>query len=222
MLLAINPYYAAELFVREPGVALILLGAVFLVLTGGEALYADMGHFGRKPIQTSGLAWSCPGLVLELLRQARWCLPIRKRPRIPSSIWCRQWSALAAAPHDYHHRLAGGHLQLYRSPHRRSSSAICRACGAGSPTRSHQGQIYVPFINWLLMIFVLLLVLTFKTAENLAAAYGIAVNITMIVTTAFCWMIAQHRWGRSAAPGQCGVRPVRADRSRLISSDLQK
>jgi len=62
----------------------------------------------------------------------------------------------------------------------------------------NQGQIYVPFINWLLMIFVLLLVLSFKTAENLAAAYGIAVNITMIVTTAFIWMIAQHRWGWSA------------------------
>lgn len=201
VLLAINPYYGAELFVREPGVALILLGAVFLVLTGGEALYADMGHFGRKPIQTAWIALVMPGLVLNYFGQGALVLAHPAATKNPFFYLAPQWAlwpllllATAATIIASQAVITGAY------------SITTQAIKLGYLPRmrvlftneSNQGQIYVPFINWLLLIFVILLVLSFKTAENLAAAYGIAVNITMIVTTAFIWMIAQHRWGWSA------------------------
>lgn len=201
VLLAINPYYGAELFAREPGVALILLGAVFLVLTGGEALYADMGHFGRKPIQTAWIALVMPGLVLNYFGQGALVLAHPAATKNPFFYLAPQWAlwpllllATAATIIASQAVITGAY------------SITTQAIKLGYLPRmrvlftneSNQGQIYVPFINWLLLIFVILLVLSFKTAENLAAAYGIAVNITMIVTTAFIWMIAQHRWGWSA------------------------
>ncbi len=201
VLLAVNPYYGAELFYREPGVALILLGAVFLVLTGGEALYADMGHFGRKPIQTAWIFVVMPGLVLNYFGQGALVLARPEATKNPFFYLAPQWAlwplvilATAATVIASQAVISGAY------------SMTTQAIKLGYLPRmrvlftneSNQGQIYVPFINWLLMIFVLLLVLSFKTAENLAAAYGIAVNITMIVTTAFIWMIAQHRWGWSS------------------------
>jgi len=201
VLLAVNPYYGAELFYREPGVALILLGAVFLVLTGGEALYADMGHFGRKPIQLAWIALVMPGLVLNYFGQGALVLARPEATKNPFFYLAPQWAlwplvllATAATIIASQAVISGAY------------SITTQAIKLGYLPRmrvlftneENQGQIYVPFINWLLMIFVLLLVLSFKTAENLAAAYGIAVNITMIVTTAFIWMIAQHRWGWSA------------------------
>ena len=202
VLLAINPYYGAELFVREPGVALILLGAVFLVLTGGEALYADMGHFGRKPIQLAWISLVMPGLVLNYFGQGALVLAHPEATKNPFFYLAPSWAlwpllALATA----------ATIIASQAVITGAYSITTQAIKLGYLPRmrvlftneSNQGQIYVPFINWLLLIFVILLVLSFKTAENLAAAYGIAVNITMIVTTAFCWMIAQHRWGWSAA-----------------------
>ncbi|MGC9236393.1 MAG: potassium transporter Kup [Thiomonas sp.] len=201
VLLAINPYYGAELFAREPGVALILLGAVFLVLTGGEALYADMGHFGRKPIQLAWIFLVMPGLVLNYFGQGALVLAHPEATKNPFFYLAPQWAlwpllllATAATIIASQAVITGAY------------SITTQAIKLGYLPRmrvlftneENQGQIYVPFINWLLLIFVILLVLSFKTAENLAAAYGIAVNITMIVTTAFIWMIAQHRWGWSA------------------------
>ncbi|MDD4886490.1 MAG: potassium transporter Kup [Thiomonas sp.] len=202
VLLAINPYYGAELFAREPGVALILLGAVFLVLTGGEALYADMGHFGRKPIQLAWISLVMPGLVLNYFGQGALVLAHPEATKNPFFYMAPSWAlwpllALATA----------ATIIASQAVITGAYSITTQAIKLGYLPRmrvlftneSNQGQIYVPFINWLLLIFVILLVLSFQTAENLAAAYGIAVNITMIVTTAFCWMIAQHRWGWSAA-----------------------
>ncbi|WP_288093449.1 potassium transporter Kup [Thiomonas sp.] len=200
ILLALNPYYGAHMFVREPGVALILLGAVFLVLTGAEALYADMGHFGPLPIK---IAWVCvvmPGLVLNYLGQGALVLAHPEATKNPFFYLAPSWAlwpllglATAATVIAAQSVISG------------AFSMTTQAIKLGYLPRmrvvftneGNQGQIYVPFINWLLLVFVILLVLSFKTAENLAAAYGIAVNITMIVTTAFCWMIAQHRWGWS-------------------------
>lgn len=202
VLLAINPYYGAELFAREPGVAIILLGAVFLVLTGGEALYADMGHFGRKPIQLAWIFLVMPGLVLNYFGQGALVLAHPEATKNPFFYLAPQWAlwpllllATAATIIASQAVITGAY------------SITTQAIKLGYLPRmrvlftneENQGQIYVPFINWLLLIFVLLLVLSFKTAENLAAAYGIAVNITMLVTTVFIWMIAQYRWGWSAA-----------------------
>jgi len=92
VLLAINPYYGAELFVREPGVALILLGAVFLVLTGGEALYADMGHFGRKPIQIAWIGLVMPGLVLNYFGQGALVLAHPEATKNPFFYLAPSWA----------------------------------------------------------------------------------------------------------------------------------
>lgn len=201
VLLAVNPYYGAELFYREPAVALILLGTVFLVLTGGEALYADMGHFGRKPIQTAWIFVVMPGLVLNYFGQGALVLARPEATKNPFFYLAPQWAlwplvllATVATVIASQAVISG----TYSMTTQAIKLGYLPRMRVLFTNESNQGQIYVPFINWLLMIFVLLLVLSFKTAENLAAAYGIAVNITMIITTLFIWMIAQHRWRWSA------------------------
>ncbi len=201
VLLAINPYYAVELFGREPKIALILLGAVFLVLTGGEALYADMGHFGRRPIQRAWVGLVMPGLVLNYFGQGALVLAHPEATKNPFFYLAPHWALIpllllaTAATIIASQAVISG---AYSITTQAIKLGYLPRMTVAFTSESHQGQIYVPFINWLLLIFVLLLVLSFRSAENLASAYGIAVNITMLVTTLFCWMIAQKRWGWSA------------------------
>lgn len=200
VLLAINPYYGAELFVREPTVALILLGAVFLVVTGGEALYADMGHFGRRPIQLAWVAVVMPGLVLNYFGQGALVLAHPEATKNPFFYLAPSWGlwpllilSTAATIIASQAVITGAYSMTTQA----IKLGYLPRMRVAFTNESNQGQIYVPFINWLLMTFVLLLVVSFHSAENLAAAYGIAVNITMLVTTVFIWMIAKHRWGWS-------------------------
>ena len=201
VLAALNPLEGAVLVVRHPGLALVLLGAVFLVLTGGEALYADMGHFGRRPIQ---LAWSVvvlPALLLNYFGQGAAVLGDPQAVKNPffmmlphAAIWPMLLLATAATVIASQAVISGAY------------SMTAQAIKLGYLPRipviytnaEQRGQIYIPFINWMLMLFVLALVTIFRSADALANAYGLAVNVTMLVTTLFCWSASQQKWGWGA------------------------
>ncbi len=200
ILLAINPWWGIDMFVRRPGLAMFLLGAVFLAVTGGEALYADMGHFGRVPVQRAWLFVVMPGLLLNYFGQGALVLLHPHAVKNPFyylppgwAVWPLVVLATAATVIASQAVISGAY------------SMTTQAIKLGYLPRirvlftneRNQGQIYVPFINWIMLIFVLLLVMAFRSSDNLAAAYGIAVNITMVTTTIFLWMVAGSRWNWS-------------------------
>ncbi len=197
VLKALNPAYGAELVALHPGLALVLLGAVFLVLTGGEALYADMGHFGRRPIQLAWVFIVLPALVLNYFGQGAMVLEHPEAVKNPFFmmlphvvLWPMLILATAATVIASQAVISGAY------------SMTAQAIKLGYLPRipivftneEQQGQIYIPFINWLLMMFVLALVFVFRNADSLANAYGFAVNVTMLVTTLFCWTAALEKW----------------------------
>jgi len=197
VLIAINPYYVIQFFIENKGVALLTLGGVFLVITGGEALYADLGHFGKQPIR---LAWFCialPGLLLSYFGQGahlllhseaidfpfysmapRWFLPILIILATAATIVASQAIISAAFSILKQATL----LNLVPRLKIVYTSTI------------EKGQVYLPFVNFILLIGTCALVLTFKSSNNLASAFGIAVNLDMLITTVLVAIIAYVYW----------------------------
>ena len=208
---AINPVHIVDLFQAEPKKAFLALGSIFLVVTGGEALYADMGHFGRRPITLVWYGIVLPGLVCNYFGQAALLIDdpdaiespfYRLAPDwgiTPLAILATMASVIAsqalisgafsltvqAVQLDYLPRLK----ILHTSTH-------------------HKGQVYVPLVNWALMVGCVGLVVGFQTSSNLAAAYGIAVTTTMVITTILFFVVARTRWGWSLAKATLVVTPA--------------
>ena len=206
---AINPLYAARLFSVDFKTAFVVLGAVFLVLTGGEALYADMGHFGRRPIQRAWFVVVLPSLFLNYLGQGALLLGNPEAAENPFYLLAPSWAlyplvglATAAAVIASQALISGAFsltmqaIQLGYSPRLQIDHT----------SSAERGQIYVPQINWALMIACIGLVVGFGSSSNLAAAYGIAVSLTMIITTVLLYYAARRlwRWGRAACTLLCG------------------
>ncbi|HVJ97875.1 MAG TPA: KUP/HAK/KT family potassium transporter, partial [Acidimicrobiia bacterium] len=183
---AVNPIYIVELFQNEPKKAFLALGSIFLVVTGGEALYADMGHFGRRPITR---VWYCivlPGLVLNYFGQAALLIdePLaiespfyRLAPDwgiTPLAILATMASVIASQA------LISGAFSLTVQAMQLDYLPRLKVLHTSA---HHRGQVYVPLVNWALMIGCVGLVIGFQTSSNLASAYGIAVTTTMVVTT---------------------------------------
>ena len=189
-----------------------MLGAVFLVVTGGEALYADMGHFGRKPIRLAWFVDRAAGAVSQLSRTGR-DDPARSRPphRHRSICMAPRWAlyplvVLATmAAIIASQALISGAFSLTRQAIQLGYSPRLDIQYTSS---HHQGQIYIPQVNWALMFATLGLVLGFRSSSALAAAYGIAVTLTMLITTMLAYLVARGAWG---------VRRLWPDRSRCSS-----
>ncbi|HKK27782.1 MAG TPA: potassium transporter Kup [Gemmatimonadota bacterium] len=206
VLAAVDPRHAADFFLRNGWAAFMALGGVFLVVTGGEALYADLGHFGRRPIRLTWFSIVLPGLLLNYFGQGALLLHRPEAIRAPFFLLAPSWAlyplvALATAATviasqaviSGAYSLTRGAVQLGYLPRMQVEHT----------SEKHIGQIYMPGVNWLLMIACIGLVLGFRTSSNLAAAYGVAVTTTMVVTTILFGAAAQHRWGWSfwvAAP----------------------
>jgi KUP system potassium uptake protein len=200
VLLAVNPWYAVE-FLREGGwTAYLVLYAVFLVTTGGEALYADLGHFGRQPIRRVWFAFVLPALLLDYFGQGGLLLENPGRGAHPFYQLAPAWGlfpliVLATAATCIASQavitgafsLARQAVQLGHLPRLRVEQTSSRA----------HGQIYMPAVNWFLMAAAIGLVLIFRSSANLAAAYGVAVNSTMAITTVLAFNVARQRGGWS-------------------------
>jgi KUP system potassium uptake protein len=197
VLQSVNPYYAINFFVQNQFHGFVVLGSVFLVITGGEALYADMGHFGRKPIRIAWFAVVLPCLFINYLGQGALVLGNPEASSNPFYLLAPQWAlyplvilATFATVIASQALISGafsltfqaillGYLPRLKTIH---------------TSEMERGQIYIPQLNWALFLATIALVLSFKTSSNLAAAYGIAVTTTMVITTVLAYFVMTRLW----------------------------
>ena len=199
VLAALNPAYALHFIVNFPGLAFLALGSVVLAVTGGEALYTDMGHFGRFPIR---LAWFCyvmPALVLNYFGQGALLLAEPEAIQNPFFLLAPDWALLpmvgiaTLATVIASQAVISGAFSVARQS---VQMGLLPRMQIIHTSGKEEGQIYVPFTNWSLYLAVVALVIGFKSSSNLAAAYGIAVTGTMLIDTilvAFV-MVLMWRW----------------------------
>ena len=203
ILLALNPYYGLVLLVRHPWHGFLMLGAVFLAVTGAEALYADMGHFGRRALRRAWIGLVFPALLLNYFGQGALLLGDPDALENPFYRLVPQWGlyplvALSSmATIIASQAVISGAFSLSRQAVQLGYLPRLEVRHT-SPTEI--GQVYVPPINWGLLIAVILLILYFRSSDNLGAAYGIAVSGMMLITTclAFFYMRSQG-WGLGLA-----------------------
>lgn len=198
VLAAINPLWGFRFFIQNRMEGFFVLGAVFLALTGGEALYADMGHFGRRPIQIGWYCFALPGLLLNYFGQGALILTTPAAISNPFYALAPQWALVpmvilaTAATIIASQAVISGAFSLTRQ-------AVLLGYLPRIPivhtSSSSIGQIYVPITNRVLFIATVGLVLVFRTSTGLAAAYGVAVTMTMLITTLILYVVARHVWG---------------------------
>jgi KUP system potassium uptake protein len=195
---AINPLEAARFLAAEPRTSFAVIGAVFLALTGGEALYADMGHVGATAIRRAWYGLVLPALFLNYFGQGALILADPSAADNPFYKLVPGWALIpmvilaALATIIASQALISGVFSLTRQAMQMGLSPRANII----PTSGDEaGQIYVPAANWLLMAGTLFTVLLFRSSENLAAAYGIAVSGTMLITTILLYRITVSRWG---------------------------
>jgi len=197
VLAAINPFYGAEFF-RENGLrGFLVLGSVFLVVTGGEALYADMGHFGRAPIRLAWFAVVLPALLLNYFGQGALLLQHPEAVENPFYQMAPGWAliplvliATAAAVIASQALITGAFSLTMQAV----QLGYLPRVPIAHTSPDEFGQIYISSINWVLMIACVALVLAFRSSSNLAAAYGVAVTTTMFVTTLLFFRVERERW----------------------------
>lgn len=194
---AISPLYAIQFFVENKILSFFVLGSVVLVVTGGEALYADMGHFGRTPIRWAWFSVAMPGLVLNYFGQGALLLEDPNSISNPFYLLAPSWFLLplvilaTMATIIASQALISGVFSITKQA---IQLGYCPRLSIIHTSSREIGQIYLPVVNWALFIGVIWLVLTFKSSSNLAAAYGIAVTGTMIITTLLAYKVALHKW----------------------------
>jgi len=197
VLAALNPWHALRFIVGHGMIGLVTLGAVFLAVTGTEALYADLGHFGRRPIQAAWLAIVLPALVLNYLGQGALVLADPKAVENPFFLLYPDWALLpmvglaTAATVIASQAVITGAYSLTRQA---IQLGLLPRMEIQHTSESHAGQIYLPRVNALLLAGVLALVVLFGSSSALASAYGIAVTGTMVVTALMAFIVIWRLW----------------------------
>ncbi|WP_295545030.1 potassium transporter Kup [uncultured Pseudacidovorax sp.] len=197
ILKAVSPHYMLRFIWDNPGTSFIILGATVLCVTGAEALYADMGHFGKGPIRIAWFSVVMPALVLNYFGQGALLLGNPAAVKNPFFLMAPDWAvvpvvllATAATVIASQAMLTGAFsvtrqvIQLGYLPRLRIEHTSARSAG----------QIYIPFINWSLFVAIVLAVVMFRSSSNLAAAYGIAVTTDMLITTMLTFFVIRYAW----------------------------
>jgi KUP system potassium uptake protein len=197
VLYALNPWHAVRFFIRHGDTSFIALGGVVLALTGAEALYADMGHFGKKPIRVAWFGFVLPALVLNYFGQGALLLndPLAiESPfyrMVPEAMLYPMIVLATAAAVIASQAVISGAFSMTREA---MSLGYSPRMAVVHTSRELSGQIFVPWVNRMLMVLVILAVLFFRSSDNLGAAYGIAVTGTMTMTTLLALVVARKRW----------------------------
>ncbi len=197
VLIAINPYYGFHLLSELGTRGFLIMGAVVLVLTGAEALYADMGHFGLKPIRYAWFGFVFPALLCNYFGQGALLLQNPSAIENPFYLLAPAWalypllilSTLATVIASQ--AVISGAFSMTKQA---IQLGYCPRMAILHTSESEIGQIYVPAINWLLMLAVFILVMSFESSSNLASAYGIAVTGTMLITTVLSFIVISAMW----------------------------
>ena len=222
---ALNPWWGIRFFINEPLMAWLALGAVVLAITGGEALYADMGHFGRRPIQYAWLYLVFPALYLNYLGQGAFILANPASIKNPFYMLVPEFllypmvalSTLATiiasqAVISGAFSLTSQAIQLGYLPRTRTIHTSAQTIG----------QIYIPGVNWMLLGAVILLVISFQSSDALAAAYGLAVTLTMLITSILAIIIARQMWHWPWGKALLIITPFLIAEIAFLSANLTK
>ncbi len=214
VLRALNPMYAITFAIEHPAAMFLLLSAVFLALTGGEALYADMGHFGARPVRLAWYGLVCPALLINYFGQGALVLRSADAIQNPFYLLSPDWFMLplvalatAATVIASQATISGAYsitLQAMRM-------GYLPRLFIQHTSDAQRGQIYIPAVNWMMLVGVIVLVLEFGSSGALAAAYGIAVSGTMIITTLLTVFVTLMLPGRARVPllaATGGIRPA--------------
>jgi KUP system potassium uptake protein len=202
VLLAVSPVYAMRFFAANGLAGFLVLGAVVLAITGAEALYADMGHFGRRPIR---LVWFCyvlPALLLNYFGQGALLLSDPAMVRNPFYLLGPDWmlyplvGLASVATVIASQAVISGAFSVMRQA---IQMGYAPRLTIQHTSARESGQIYIPFVNWVLLVGILLLMLAFRTSSNLAGAYGIAVTGTFAIDTILVFVVLRMRWKLSVA-----------------------
>jgi KUP system potassium uptake protein len=198
VLKALNPVYGLSFLCAAPRIGFFSLGGVLLVLTGAEALYADMGHFGRRPIQLAWFGLVLPALMLNYFGQGALLILNPKAIESPFFLLAPNWALYplvilsAVATVIASQAVISG---AYSMTQQATQLGYSPRLETQHTSENEIGQIYIPGINWTMMIAVIALVLVFGSSTNLAAAYGIAVSGTMTITTILAFVVVRKLWG---------------------------
>ncbi|EPF13071.1 potassium transport protein Kup [Cedecea davisae] len=197
VLQALNPAWAVNFFVQYKTVSFVALGAVVLAITGVEALYADMGHFGKLPIRIAWFIAVLPSLVLNYFGQGALLLKNPEAIKNPFFLLAPDWALIpllilaTLATVIASQAVISGVFSLTRQAVRLGYLSPMRIIHT---SEMESGQIYIPAINWILYIAVVIVIVSFEHSSNLAAAYGIAVTGTMVLTSILCCTVARKNW----------------------------
>ena len=210
VLVAVSPWYAVKFFLLNKGHGFVVLGAVFLVVTGAEALYADMGHFGKQPIRLTWIILVLPALILNYFGQGALLLGRPEEAHHPFYALIPSWAMVpmvllsTMATIIASQAVITGSFSLTRQAIQLGYLPRMRITHTSA---AQVGQIYIAPVNWLLMTCCIGLVIGFQSSSKLAAAYGVAVTSTMLITTILFYVVAKKRWGWSglAAGTLCGL-----------------
>ena len=197
VLAAINPYHALTFMVRNRTLAFIALGAVVLAFTGAEALYADMGHFGKRPIRIAWFSVVAPALALNYLGQGALLMAHPEAIANPFFQQLGPWSVYPLVLLSTVATVIASQATIsgtFSMTHEAISLGALPRMQVEHTSDQEIGQIYIPLVNWLQMIAVMLAVLGFKSSDALGAAYGIAVTGTMLITTILTFFVIRFRW----------------------------
>ena len=198
ILAALSPHHAIGFIVRQPGTSFIILGAVVLCVTGGEALYADMGHFGKRPIRVAWFSIVMPCLTLNYFGQGALLLSEPQAVSNPFFHMAPDWLTLplvglaTMAAVIASQALISGAFSVTKQVIQ--LGYLPRLQIQHTSTRD-TGQIYMPFVNWSLFAMIVLAVVLFRSSSHLAAAYGIAVTLDMTITTVLTFFVIRYGWG---------------------------
>lgn len=197
ILWALSPHHALGFILENPGTTFIILGAVVLCVTGGEALYADMGHFGKQPIRLAWFSVVMPALTLNYFGQGALLLSEPEAVKNPFFNMAPEWALLplvglaTAATVIASQALISGAFSVTKQVIQLGYLPRLQVLH----TSVHDtGQIYMPFVNWGLFAAIVLAVMLFKSSTNLAAAYGIAVTLDMLITTVLTFFVIRYGW----------------------------
>jgi KUP system potassium uptake protein len=225
VLLAINPLYAVSFMFHHGIIGFVTLGAVFLAVTGAEALYADLGHFGKRPIQTAWLFIVLPSLAINYLGQGALVIGDAKAVENPFFLMFPDWALLpmvilaTAATVIASQAVITGAYSLTRQA---IQLGLLPRFEVRHTSEAHSGQIYIPRINRLLLVAVLLLVALFRSSSALASAYGISVTGTMVVTAMMGFVVIWKVWKWSPFAAAALIAPFLLLDLTFLSANLLK
>jgi KUP system potassium uptake protein len=197
LLTAFDPRHAVRFFGEHGLHGFAVLGAVFLVVTGGEALYADMGHFGKRPIRLAWFTLVLPALLLNYFGQGALLLSDPSAASQPFFLLAPRWALIplvvlaTAAAIIASQALISGAFSLTRQA---VQLGYCPRLAVDHTSAAEMGQVYVPQVNWTLMVCTIAIVIGFGSSASLAAAYGIAVTLTMVITAVLLHVVLTERW----------------------------